>query len=142
LAAAVRQLAARFEKTCHAAVRLRIRGAASAVAMEAQEVIYRVAQESLQNIAKHAHASEVHVSLEATDKNIRLSVRDNGAGFAVEAASGRPMSFGLAGMRARAELLGGTLAVRSAPGNGASVTLRLPAPVTVASNAQNSCTSN
>ena len=112
-------------------MRLRIRGA-SAVPVDAQEVIYRVAQESLQNIAKHAHATEVNVSLEATDKSIRLRVTDNGAGFAVEAACGRPMSFGLAGMRERAELLGGTLAVRSAPGKGAAVTLRLPVAATVA----------
>jgi signal transduction histidine kinase len=142
LAPAVRQLAARFQKTCDAAVRLRIRGAAAGVPMDVQEVIYRVAQESLQNIAKHAHATEVHVSLEATDKSIRLRVTDNGAGFAVEAASGRPMSFGLAGMRERAELLGGTLGIRSAPGKGAAVTLRLPVPATVPSYAQNSCTFN
>ena len=142
LPAAVRQLAARFEKTCGAAVRLRIRGVAADLPLEAQEVIYRVAQESLHNIAKHARATEVNVSLGATDKSIRLRVADNGAGFAVEAACGRPMSFGLTGMRERAGLLGGTLAVRSAPGKGAAVILQLPRAVTVPSNAQNSCTFN
>jgi two-component system sensor histidine kinase NreB len=139
---AVRQLAARFQKTCGAAVRLRIQIAPAALPMDAQEVIYRVAQESLQNIAKHARATRVNVCLEMTDKSIRLRVADNGAGFAVEAACGRPMSFGLAGMRERAELLGGTLAVRSAPGKGASVNLQLPLAATVPTNAQNSCTFN
>jgi signal transduction histidine kinase len=142
LPAAIRQLAARFEKTCGAAVRLRIRGDVASLPTERQEVIYRVVQESLHNTAKHARATVVNVSLEATDKSIRLRVADNGAGFAVEAACGRPMSFGLAGMRQRAELLGGTLAVRSTPGKGATVTLELPVAATEPSNAQNSCTFN
>ncbi len=142
LAAAVRQLAARFERTCGAAVRLRIRGDTAALPIEAQEVIYRVAQESMQNVAKHARATEVNLSLESTDKSIRLRVADNGAGFAVKAAGGRTMSFGLAGMRERAKLLGGVLAVRSAPGKGAAVALRLPVPVTVGSNGKNACLAN
>jgi signal transduction histidine kinase len=139
---AVRQLAARFGKTCGACVRLRVRGAAAGLPMESQEVIYRVAQESLQNIAKHARATQVNLSLECTDKSIRLRVADNGVGFAVEEASGRPMSFGLAGMRERAELLGGTLAVRSSPGKGCAVALRMPAADTVALHGKNSRTSD
>ena len=114
-------------RPARADVRLRIRGLRRRCPMESQEVIYRVAQESS---AEHrqtcAARPQVNLSLESTDKSIRLRVADNGAGFAVEAASGRPMSFGLAGMRERAALLGGTLAVRSAPGKGAAVTLRLP----------------
>jgi signal transduction histidine kinase len=55
-----------------------------------------------------------------------LSVSDNGAGFAKEAALSKPMSFGLAGMRERAALLGGTLTIRSAPGKGVKVKLDLP----------------
>jgi signal transduction histidine kinase len=101
--------------------------------MPTQEVIYRVAQECLQNIAKHSGATQVNLSLRSADKSIRLSVADNGAGFCAETARNQPMSFGLAGMRERAALLGGTLAVRSAPGEGARITLQLPrssAPVT------------
>jgi signal transduction histidine kinase len=106
-------------------------------------VIYRVAQECLQNIAKHSQATHVNLSLRGSDKNIRLSVSDNGAGFCAETAGSQPMSFGLAGMRERAALLGGTLEVRSAPGKGATVTLQLPrssAPVT--RNGKNSRTLN
>ena len=110
--------------------------------MESQEVIYRVAQECLHNVAKHARATQVNLSLESTDKSIRLRVADNGAGFTVETARNRPMSFGLAGMRERAALLGGTLAVRSAPGKGAAVTLRLPVSATVAPNGKDSRTLN
>ena len=126
LEAALRQLAARFQKTHRARVTLRIACKAMAVSPDSQQVIYRVAQESLQNITKHSQATHVRFSLSATDKKIRLSVRDNGAGFSVEAAGRQPMSFGLAGMRERAALLGGSLAVRSAPGKGASVMLELP----------------
>ncbi len=74
LVRAVRQLAARFEKTCGIAAAVRVRGSAAALAIEVQEVVYRVAQECLQNTAKHAEANAVNLSLEITDKNIRLRV--------------------------------------------------------------------
>jgi signal transduction histidine kinase len=60
------------------------------------------------------------------DKSIRLSVTDNGTGFSAEAAPGKPMSFGLAGMQERARLLGGKLNVCSRPGKGVAVRLVLP----------------
>jgi signal transduction histidine kinase len=133
LKSALRQLAARFRKTHPAGLRLRISTPSEHLPMPIQEVIYRVAQECLQNIAKHSGATQVNLSLRSADKSIRLSVADNGAGFCAETARNQPMSFGLAGMRERAALLGGTLAVRSAPGEGARITLQLPrssAPVT------------
>src|SRR6185295_13316630 len=97
-----------------------------ALSQETQQVIYRVAQECLQNAAKHSRATHVNLSLRETDRSIRLNVSDNGAGFGVQTAGGKPLAFGLAGMRERAALMGGTLTVRSAPGNGASVILQLP----------------
>src|SRR5271157_1806689 len=133
LKSALRQLAARFRKTHPAGLRLRIPALAERLPAPTEEVIYRVAQECLQNIAKHSRASRVNLSLLTADKSIRLSVADNGAGFCAETARNQPMSFGLAGMRERAALLGGTLAVRSAPGEGTRITLQLPrssAPVT------------
>jgi two-component system sensor histidine kinase NreB len=105
--------------------------------------VYRIAQESLQNIAKHSQATRVNVFLRTTDKHIRLSVRDNGAGFSADKAWNKPKSFGLAGMRERAALLGGTLAVRSAPGEGTTVLLDLPTGAAqVACNDENSRTVN
>ena len=126
LGPAVRQLGARFRKMHEADLRLRISVPSAPLPMAIQQVIYRVAQECLQNIAKHSQATHVNLSLRAADKCIRLSVSDNGAGFSAERVGSKPMSFGLAGMRERAAILGGSLAVQSAPGKGAKVTLQLP----------------
>jgi signal transduction histidine kinase len=126
LESALKQLAARLGKMHPAGVRVQISKGCGEIAPAAEQVIYRVAQESLHNILKHSQATRVNLLLDSTDKNIRLTVRDNGAGFRTDWALAKPMSFGLAGMRERAELLGGSLEVTSAPGRGATVTLDLP----------------
>jgi signal transduction histidine kinase len=143
LEAALRQLAARFQRTSGAEIRVRLAPGSSPLPMSSQQVIYRIAQESLQNAAKHSQATIVNLSFRQTDKNIRLSVSDNGAGFSVEAVGNKPLSFGLAGMRERAGLLGGTLAIRSSPGKGATVSLQLPQDAAgIKTNGQNSRTSD
>lgn len=126
LVAALRQLAARFRQQQSAAVSLRISRGIAGLSGEAQEAVYRVAKEALQNVFKHSQATSVKLLLVSTDKKIRLSIRDDGAGFSPQRAEGRPLSFGLSGMRERAALLGGTLLLRSAPGKGATVILELP----------------
>ena len=126
LEAALRQLAVRFGKMSAAAIRVRISGKWEGLPRQSQEEIYRVAQESLQNIVKHSQATRVNLLLQSTDKSTRLRVSDNGAGFEKEAALGKPMSFGLAGMRERAALLDGDLAIRTTPGKGVTVVLKLP----------------
>jgi signal transduction histidine kinase len=148
LEAAVRHLVARFDKMHAAGLRVRLSMPSSSVPLheiprETQEVIYRVAQECLQNVAKHSQATDVNLSLVAADKRIRLSVADNGAGFYEETAGRKPMSFGLSGMRERAALLGGTLTIRSQPGKGTTVVLDLPqTSPRVAGNVKNSHTVN
>ena len=126
LESAIRQLAARFRKMHAAGIRVRFSGTCKELSRQSQEVIYRVAQESLQNVAKHSQATRVNLFVQSTDKSVRLSVSDNGAGFRTEAALSKPMSFGLAGMRERAALLEGNLTIRSAPGKGVTVVLELP----------------
>ncbi|MCX6630363.1 MAG: sensor histidine kinase [Candidatus Solibacter sp.] len=126
LQAALRQLAARCRRQQSAGVTLRISPGVAGLSLDVQEVIYRVAKEALQNVSKHSQASSVKLLLGLTDKRVRLSIQDNGDGFIPETARGKPMSFGLAGMQERAALLGGTLALRSAPGKGAAVILELP----------------
>ena len=88
--------------------------------------IFRIAQEALQNAAKHAEATTVTVSLTAsTEGAVSLVVSDDGKGFDPSTSQGAA-SFGLAGMRERAALLGAEIDVRSAPGQGTTVEVRLP----------------
>ncbi len=129
LRTALRLLVKRFRYTHRIAVEYRAGALPASLPLPAQEVIYRVAQESLQNVAKHSRATRVNVSFRGADKKFRLSVRDNGAGFSPDRALLKPRSFGLAGMRERAMLLGGTLTLKTAPGKGTEVRLELPAPV-------------
>lgn len=89
------------------------------------ETVFRVLQECLHNAARHAGARRIDVVLAAAPEAFVLEVRDDGVGFSP--AERRPGSFGLLGMRERAEALGGTLAVESAPGRGALVRMVLPA---------------
>ena len=87
--------------------------------------VFRVLQESLTNVAKHAEASQVEVTLERSGDTVNLTVRDNGRGF----ATGEPRkqgSYGLVGLRERAHLLGGEVRVESAPGQGTFIEMRLP----------------
>ena len=126
LESALRQLAGRFGKRHAAEVVVTVSPSWRRLTPAAQQVVYRVAQECLQNISKHSSASRVSLRLSSADKRFRLSVGDNGSGFNPDLALGKPLSFGLAGMRERAAALGGTLAVRSTPGKGTVVTLELP----------------
>jgi signal transduction histidine kinase len=143
LASALRRLVDRFRKVHPGRIRLRISGPSRPLSRESEEVVYRVAQECLQNVAKHSQATGVNLSLHMADKSIRLSVSDNGAGFDADTARARPTSFGLAGMRERAALLGGTLVIRTAPGKGTVVRLELPRTAAqVASNGKDSRTVN
>ena len=119
-------MSARFRKQQSADVRLRISPGVGGLSLEAQEVIYRVAKEALQNVFKHSQASSVKLLLSSADKSVKLSIQDNGVGFSPETARGKPLSFGLTGMQERAALLGGTLVLRSSPGKGATVVLELP----------------
>ena len=88
---------------------------------EAETAFYRVTQEALTNVLKHAHATRVDVVLEGGPDGVTLVVEDDGVGFeAAAAASG----IGLIGMRERAALIGASLQVESAPGKGTTIYLR------------------
>jgi signal transduction histidine kinase len=89
--------------------------------------IYRVAQEALRNIARHANASIVQLSLALSNGGLRLAVGDNGSGFDPGQQPHRP-SLGHASMRERIRLLGGTLDIQSTPGAGTTVVAWVPIP--------------
>jgi signal transduction histidine kinase len=86
---------------------------------ELEEALYRIVQEALNNALKHARPSAVTVTLRLEDR-VELEVADDGAGFDANAAAGGA-GIGLHSMRERAENLGGTLTVHSAPGQGTRV---------------------
>ncbi|MBS0354915.1 MAG: PAS domain S-box protein [Proteobacteria bacterium] len=86
---------------------------------------FRIIQECLTNIARHAAASRVLVSLERDTDAIEITVSDNGRGFD-PATSGTRSSFGLLGIRERAEALGGSCTIRSAPGQGTTISVCIP----------------
>jgi two-component system NarL family sensor kinase len=88
--------------------------------------LYRVVQEALTNVRKHARATEVIVGLQQTDAGICLVIEDNGVGFEPEHVQPTVDSgFGLTGMSERAHLMGGQLAVHSAPGSGTRITVTI-----------------
>jgi signal transduction histidine kinase len=95
---------------------------------EIETVLYRVAQEALANVAKHAKASHVWVFLRADDERADMQIRDDGIGFDPVRVGGLVGSghFGLAGMRERVEMAGGTYGLVSALGSGTLIRVRLP----------------
>jgi two-component system sensor histidine kinase UhpB len=95
-----------------------------ALSAETELVIYRVAQEALTNVVRHAGASRVEVAVHERDGHLELRVADDGKG---PGAAARNAGRGISGMRERAAYSGGTLAVRRGPRGGTTVTLRVPA---------------
>lgn len=86
--------------------------------------LYRIAQECLQNILKHARASSTDLSFTVAEGRARLTVTDDGVGF--DLGADRSAGYGIQSMTERAELVGGTLSVVSRPGSGTSVTATVP----------------
>jgi len=92
---------------------------------DAETLLFRVAQEALNNAVKHSDAAGAALRLERSGERLSLAVRDRGRGFDPAGAAGAAGS-GLAGMRDRVELFGGRLAIDSAPGRGTEVRAELP----------------
>lgn len=89
--------------------------------------LFRIVQEALTNIAKHARATEAGVEVERHDGRLVVRIRDNGTGFDATGPR-KPSSFGLLGLRERASLLQGTARIESTPGGGTVVEIDLPLP--------------
>ena len=122
LVAAIETQLNRFASQGGVEARLRAGGDPAGLGEATQTAIYRTVQEALQNVGRHAGASAVEVELDVEGARAELRVRDDGDGFDPTASSNR---LGLKGMAERARLVGGELDVRSAPGGGTTVTLRI-----------------
>ena len=94
--------------------------------------VFRIVQESLTNVAKHAQAAHADIAIERDDGALVVRIEDDGVGFSLQAPR-KPNSFGLLGLRERASLLGGEVTIDSAPGEGTIVEVRLPSEAPVAS---------
>ncbi len=92
-------------------------------------VLYRIAQEALINVARHAKASFVEVTIESLEEVIRMTIKDDGQGFQISGKGGskKKNRLGLIGMRERVEMIGGTFRVDSAPGEPTTVQVDIPA---------------
>jgi two-component system sensor histidine kinase UhpB len=107
------------------------RGAVPRVPADAETAVFRIVQEALTNVAKHARARRAWVDLVAEDGRLCLTVGDDGRGFDPDGrhpASGRGL--GIAGIRERVQLLHGRVQIDSAPGQGARLTVTFPAAAT------------
>jgi len=94
-----------------------------------ETTLFRIAQESLTNVARHAHAQRASISLRREQQHICLQIRDDGCGFD---PSHQHTGLGIPGMRERAALLRGIITIGSSPEQGTTVEVVLPLPVTQA----------
>jgi signal transduction histidine kinase len=119
-----RNLAARK----HLQIQLTAFGGVEALTIAKRTVLYRVAQEALTNVTRHAQATAVIITLSKIAGAIRLEIRDNGKAFPVGQTlkAGRHNRLGLVGMKERVEMVGGTLAIESTPGQGTNVCAEIP----------------
>jgi signal transduction histidine kinase len=124
LGAALSSATVRFAERTGLEVSYRADPQAASFADERAETVFRIAEEALRNIDRHAHAAHVDVALmQAGDGEIELVIADDGVGFDPESAY--PGHFGVTGIREHAQLIGAGLELRSSPGGGTRLCLRL-----------------
>lgn len=128
LPAALHHLAAGWSERFGIDAAVDVTGEAPRLPADVEANLYRIAQEALHNVVKHAEASHVLVRLERTDRATVLAIADDGRGFDQTRAAGGEdgRGLGLVGMRERATIAGGKLEIMSAPGAGTSIVVRVP----------------
>jgi signal transduction histidine kinase len=124
LVEALDELARSWTHTSSVPVRVEATGDVRLLPAEVEATLFRVAQEALTNVAKHAHASKVSLTLTFLDDVVLLDVRDDGLGWS---GAARPGGYGLEGMQARLVRVGGTLEIETGPGEGTALSACVPA---------------
>ncbi|NLD49519.1 MAG: sensor histidine kinase [Clostridiaceae bacterium] len=119
-----------FEDNTGIKVNFNASGDDSGIEFYLSSTIYKMVQESLTNIYKHAKAQSVNVSFSINESKLVIVVEDDGIGFDLDAAKAKNPSlkggFGLGGLRERAEIIRGEVEIKSAPGNGTRITISIP----------------
>ena len=124
----LREQAARLSERSQTVASVEVEGEARPLGRDIEHAVFRIVQEALTNIEKHAQASEVRVCLQYGADALQCTVSYNGVGFGeVDAAPDHGL--GLPGMRERAAALGGTVGIESKPGEGTRVTVSVPTPL-------------
>jgi two-component system sensor histidine kinase DegS len=126
LAGAIRNYAAEYQARYGLRVDCHLDAGETGLEPAQELAIYRVMQEALQNVHKHAQASTVGIVWQRSKDQWLMHCTDDGVGFDIVKVARRQRSVGLLSMRERAELIGGRLQVQSTPGQGTAVTLMLP----------------
>jgi two-component system NarL family sensor kinase len=128
LPAALETLGQRFSAETGTPVAFELAQLGPRLPARVEEALYRIAQEALVNIRRHAQAGAVRIELHQEQNHVRLIVADNGRGFDPQLAStgAHTHGFGLIGMQERARLLGGDMRISSCPGAGAQVLVSIP----------------
>lgn len=127
LAAALDWLARDYEAKAGPAVLLNVNGIQEPTSGLVSTTVFRIVQEALTNVVRHAAATQVTIDLLATGTALTLTIHDNGKGIDPAAAEG-PKALGIFGMRERARLLGGSFQVHGEPDHGTTITLVVPTP--------------
>jgi signal transduction histidine kinase len=125
LVSAIRKEAKDLAKTTGMKAKVAVPDELGRLSAEAETAIYRVVQEALNNVAKHAQAKNVGIQMARDEGLVKLLVEDDGIGFAQKSVS-RGRSFGLAGIRERILALGGSVRVRSSKGRGTRIEVVVP----------------
>jgi signal transduction histidine kinase len=122
LAAALEGQAREISRSTGVQIDVRASGLSAELPDEHKTCVFRIAQEALNNVCRHANADSVKITLETSDTWVLVTIQDDGRGFRPDQTKG----LGLIGMHERVENLGGTLGIRSEPGQGTRIEARLP----------------
>jgi signal transduction histidine kinase len=128
LVPALHSFSKNFSKQTGIRVNLTAVAVVSQLDNDCRTVLYRVAQEALTNVARHAQASRVDVSIQRLPKTVHMQIKDNGKSFDVKRIfhAGKSKRLGLLGMRERVEMVGGQFTVESSHGQGTTIQVQIP----------------
>jgi signal transduction histidine kinase len=130
LLAAIRWYANDISKRFEITINISNHGGKPQLSSDVRAVVFRIAQEAITNVVRHANASKIEIQLDYTEDNIYLRVEDNGQGFntdmVLKKKPGRPTAWGLLGIVERASLVGGTCNIFSHPGKGTLIEVNVP----------------